>query len=125
MRVLLCLWLVACWREAPPPREPQPQPQDTDRAPAPASRIVRVVPPPSSATNDVLAEFEDFANQLCQCADLNCASAVGAELQKWSESPEARTFNPTPEQQKQLGEISNRFADCFRKASSGSTSPTP
>ena len=129
MRALVCLWLVACWRDVPPPRDPQPEAAEPE--PAPASRIVRDLPTPKpDPFGDLIVEFDDYVDQLCRCSDSNCATRVATDLQKWGEqmTPELRGLTPTPEQQKRLTEVSKRFSDCMLKAmqaGSGGTAPTP
>jgi len=130
MRALVCLWLVACWRDAAP-REPQPEAAEPQ--PAPASRVVHVgSPQPTDKFAELVAGIEGYVDQMCQCADSTCAYAVANDMQKWGESlakdVETRKFRPTADEQNQLSEMTKRLTDCMMKAmqvGSGSASPTP
>ncbi|HTR56219.1 MAG TPA: hypothetical protein VMJ10_36345 [Kofleriaceae bacterium] len=129
MRALVCLWLVACWRDAPAPHDPQQEASEPE--PAPTSRIALTAPPPKADPfGELLAGFEDYVDQMCRCSDYSCAMTVTNDLQQWnaSISPELRNLNLTPEQRKQLSDFTTRLSDCLMKAmqaGSGGASPTP
>src|SRR5256885_10298152 len=67
VRWLALTVLAACWRDAPPPREPIEEPP-------PPTAMTRRGPPPTSHDkfDEALEHFRGFTDQICQCTDQPC-----------------------------------------------------
>lgn len=119
--VLLVVLVAACWRNAPPPAAPPPAPPPT--APPPAHAPA----PPPREIDVVMARFEQFADEMCNCQDNACAQAVADEMTRWSQEQARTHADPPelgPEDQQRAAEIGERMGECMQNAiTNGATTP--
>jgi hypothetical protein len=125
VRWLVLALLVGCWRDAPPPRDPEP--------PDPPKHYMWRPPVvPHDKLSDALEQLRDFGSRMCQCSDTACAHQVQADLMEWeehvSQDPELRDVKPTDEQQQQATEAVKQVMDCLTRIMAGpvmTAPPTP
>lgn len=116
MRRFALLWLVtACWRSSPPPPPPPP-------APAPAPMPITRTAPPVTENERALQAFEQFADDMCNCHDAQCASDVADEMTKWSRDDAGKRDEPRKMNNEELERASmlgERLGSCMQKAMAG------
>jgi len=116
--------LAACWRDAPPPREPVEEP-----AAPQAMSYPRRPPPALDKYDEMLERMRGFTDQMCQCSDSNCMAQVSGELttwaKEWSSDADLREHppNPTDEQTKLMADTTKQLTDCMMRAMALSTGP--
>lgn len=73
----------------------------------------------SERIDDAVEGMNGFANQMCQCKDIDCAEKVHHDMNAWAakviESTPPRDQSPNEAQTKRMTEVGTHYDDCFSK----------
>ncbi|HWO22162.1 MAG TPA: hypothetical protein VNO30_25540 [Kofleriaceae bacterium] len=131
--IVVALLAAGCWKSSPPPATvtdaERPLAQEPAPSPSPGKHhAARPAPQrPRGSSADALAKLDEFADDMCACADRTCVDAVTQEMTRWSQEmrDEFKDLKPTDEETAQATRSMERLSKCMTAAmSAGSAGPS-